>query len=81
MDLKLDLKDVKDQMSQLNKSVSILSRNQAIEWAISNSSIGSFDYIAKANYAWAKSSDLVNQILMSFRKGQSHLLISAHRAL
>ena len=70
---------VKSKMNTLNQSISILkkelalqSKNQRLEWAISNTEIYSFLYYKKGSFEEFDSKDLALEILGWFRRGEGY---------
>ena len=62
--------DLKEQMVRLNELLAAQTKNQKVEWAISNAGINSFKFYPKDNdYSGVESTGFVKTVLLSFRKG------------
>lgn len=76
--LNQSLSNIKDQLVLLNANVALQVRNQKLEWAISHSDIGSFEFYVKGDRYKAstryKSSAFVTEVLLNFRKGVGHYI-------
>jgi hypothetical protein len=67
------LTDLKEQMVKLNENVATQTKNQKLEWAISNAGINSFKFYTKDNdYSGVESTGFVKTVLLSFRKGTGY---------
>ena len=74
------LEDVKKTMSELKECISLQSKQQRLQWAIAKSDIGSFEYYDKTG-GRRKSSDLVKEILLWFRRGPNCCFLIQDRSL
>lgn len=66
-----EIKDLKGQMVKMNDEI---LKTQRLEWAITNSDLGSFKYYDKDDYNPQDSSDFVKDILLAFRRGIGHYI-------
>jgi chromosome segregation ATPase len=68
--LNQSLTDLKEQIVKLNEKVATQTKNQKLEWAISNAGTNSFKFYTKDNdYSGVESTGFVKTVLLSFRKG------------
>jgi hypothetical protein len=79
MDSKLNtlnqsISNLKEEVVGLNSAVALQTKNQKLQWAISNAGLNSFSFYVKDGYNRVESTSFVKTILFSFRKGNGHYI-------
>ncbi len=80
MDSKLNtlnqsISNLKEEVVGLKSAIALQTKNQKLEWAISNAGLSSsFQFYVKDSYHRVESTSFVKTILFSFRKGTGHYI-------
>jgi hypothetical protein len=69
------VESLKQEIVKLNEEIAIQTKNQKLEWAISNTGVNSFEYYQKnGSYNSISSANFVKFVLLSFRRGVGHYI-------